>query len=64
MRPENKTPRPSGARGASKNNNLKFHDAMHGAALIKRLIVAAAIRGLIPASWATWLINSLGLLEV
>jgi hypothetical protein len=50
-----------GAANSKKFGSFKTKLAMHGAALIKRLILAAAIRGSLPASWATWLLHSLRL---
>ncbi|HAN55335.1 MAG TPA: hypothetical protein DCQ77_03655 [Betaproteobacteria bacterium] len=64
MLPPDQMKTPSGGAGGVKGNkagSLRTKHAMHGAALIKRLIVAAAIRGLLPASWATWLLHSLRL---
>lgn len=55
---------PPGSEPAAKGNkagSLGTKLAMHGAVLAKHLIVAVAIRGLIPAPLATWLLNSLRL---
>ena len=64
MLPPDQMKTPSGGSGGVKGNkagSLGTKHAMHGAALIKRLIVAAAIRGLLPASLITCLINALRL---
>ena len=50
-----------GAANSKKFGSFKTKFAMHGALLVKRLIVAVAIRGLIPASWAELLLKFLNL---
>lgn len=49
-----------GAEEVVKRGLDNAHDATHGP-IIKRLIVGAALRGLLLAGFATWLINILGL---
>lgn len=64
MLPPDQMKTPPGSEPAAKGNkagSLKTKFAMHGAALVKRLIVAVAIRGLLPAPLTTWLINALRL---
>lgn len=64
MLPPDQMKTPPGSEPAAKGNkavSLKTKFAMHGATLVKHLIVAAAMRGLLPASLATWLINALRL---
>jgi hypothetical protein len=62
MRPTKKNALSGGGRQGEKDFSKSFwaNCATHGAA-IKRVIVWLAIRGLMPANLATWLINTLGL---
>ncbi len=63
MLPPDQMKTPSGGVGGvkgSKAGSLGANHGMHGT-LIKRLIVAVAMRGLLPASLAIWLINALRL---
>ena len=62
-----KTPRAGGPRGAKSADREAISGAngcTHVAALVKRLIVGAALRGYLPAKLATRLIGVLGLREV
>lgn len=67
-RPDKTTPRAGGPRGAEeiadKGEVSGTHNATHCSIIAKRLIVGAALRGLLPARVATWLIGALGLREV
>lgn len=67
MRPRNGNALPGPAGQGAKTTeggNLKTHLAMHGASTAKRIIVALATRGFIPAGIAGWLIRVLCLKEV
>lgn len=50
-----------GAEGADPEEISEAHGRTHGRAAVKRVIVGAAVRGLLPAGIATWLIGVLGL---
>ncbi len=64
-RPDKTMPRAGKPRGteeiADKGEVSGTHYATHWASVVKRLIVGAALRGLLPARVAQWLINALGL---
>jgi hypothetical protein len=61
MTTDNETPRPGRARGAGKAFDATKFSRL--AAAVKGGIVALAVRRILPARVATWLINVLGLRE-